>query len=92
MSVHDACTLHAGGCLRNISSVSPWYPLVGIPIGVHGPHSATLGHPLRLKVGKLAEPNIYFGWRFILLSQQHSEPRLLEAKSECRLVAPGRIR
>jgi len=23
MSVHDACTLYAGGCLRNISSVSP---------------------------------------------------------------------
>jgi len=21
--------------------VSPWYPLVGIPIGVHGPHSAS---------------------------------------------------
>ena len=30
MSVHDACALYAGGCLRSISSaVSPWYPLVG---------------------------------------------------------------
>jgi len=34
MSVHDVCTQYAGGCLRGISSVSPWYPLVGIPIGV----------------------------------------------------------
>ena len=40
MSVHDACALYAGGCLRNISSVSPWYPLIGIPIGVHSPRSA----------------------------------------------------
>ena len=32
MSVHDACTLYAVGCLRNISSVSPWYPLIGIPM------------------------------------------------------------
>ena len=30
MSVHDVCTLYAGDCLRSISSVSPWYPLVGI--------------------------------------------------------------
>jgi len=50
MSVHDACTLYAGGCLRNISSVAPWYPLVGIPIGVNSPHSARLGHPSRLKI------------------------------------------
>jgi len=58
MSVHDVCTLYAGGCLRNISSVSPWYPLVGIPIGVHSPssHSARLGHPSRLKIGTLARP------------------------------------
>jgi len=55
MPVHDA--LYAGGCLRSISSVSPWYPLVGIPIGVHGPHSARLGHhPSRLKIGTLARP------------------------------------
>jgi len=56
MSVHDACTLYAGGCLRNTSSVSPWYPLIGIPIGVHSPHSARLGHPLRLKIDTLARP------------------------------------
>ena len=41
------CTLHAGGCLRSTSSVSPWNPLVGIPIGIHSPHSARLGHPWR---------------------------------------------
>jgi len=56
MPVHHVCTLHAGGCLRSISSVSPWYPLVDIPIGVHSPHSATLGHPSRLKIGTLAGP------------------------------------
>jgi len=54
MSVHDVCTLYAGSCLRSISSVFPWYPLVGIPIGVHSPHSARLGHPSRLKIGTLA--------------------------------------
>ena len=48
MSVHDACTLYAGGCLRNIS--------VGIPIGVHSPHSARLGHPSRMKIDTLARP------------------------------------
>ena len=51
MSVHDVCTLYTGGCLRSISSVSPWYSLVDIPIGVHSPHSARLGHPSRLKIG-----------------------------------------
>jgi len=56
MSVHDVCTLYAGGCLRNISSVSPWYPLVGIPIGVHSPYSARSGHPSRLKIDTLARP------------------------------------
>jgi len=56
MSVHDACTLYAGGCRRNISSVSPWYPLVGIPIGVYSSHSARLGHPSRLKIDTLARP------------------------------------
>jgi len=56
MSVHDACTLYAGGFLRSISSVSPWYPLVGIPVGVHSPHSARLGHPSRLKIDTLARP------------------------------------
>jgi len=56
MSVHDVCTLYAWGCLRGISSVSPWYPLVGIPIGVHSPHSARLGHPSRLKISTLARP------------------------------------
>ena len=34
MSV-DLCTLYAGVCLRSISSVSPWYPLV--PPGPYGP-------------------------------------------------------
>ena len=34
----------------------PWYPLVGIPIGVHSPHSARRGHPSRLKIGTLARP------------------------------------
>ena len=29
-------------CLRSITPVSPWYLLVGIPIGLHGPHSARL--------------------------------------------------
>jgi len=55
----DVCTvytLYAGGCLRSISSVSPWYPLVGIPNGVHSPHSARLDHPSRLKIGTLAAP------------------------------------
>jgi len=56
ISIHDVCTLYAGGCLRGISSVSPWYPLVGIPIGVHSPHSARLGHTSRLKIGMLAGP------------------------------------
>jgi len=61
MSVHDVCTLlDAGGCLRSISSVSPWYPLVGIPIGVHSPHSVRLGHPSRLKIGTLATPLLAF--------------------------------
>jgi len=35
------------GCLRSITPKYPWYPLEGIPIGVHGPHSARLGHPSR---------------------------------------------
>ena len=56
MSVHDVCALYARGCLRSISSVSPWYPLVGIPIGIHSPHSARLGHPSPLKIGTLAIP------------------------------------
>ena len=42
MSIHDVCTLHAGGC----GVVS----LVGIPIGVHGPHSARLGAVVRYSV------------------------------------------
>ena len=42
MSIHDDCEytllLYAGGWLRSISLESPWYPLVGIPIGgVHAP-------------------------------------------------------
>ena len=41
---------------QHLSSVSPWYPLVGIPIGVHSPHSARLGHPSHLKIGTLARP------------------------------------
>jgi len=44
------------GLSANISSVSPWYPLVGIPIGVHSPHSVRLGHPSRLKISTLARP------------------------------------
>jgi len=31
-----------------------------IPIGVHSPHSARLGHPSRLKIGTLARPLLAF--------------------------------
>ena len=39
MSVHDACTLYAGGCLRNISSVSPNWGTQP-PLGQIGPSIA----------------------------------------------------
>jgi len=39
-------------CLHGIH----WDPLVGIPIGVHSPHSARLGHPSRLKIDTMARP------------------------------------
>ena len=55
-------TVHfKGSCLRSITPVSAWYSLVGIPIGVdrvYGPNwtSLRLGHPSRLKIGRLAGP------------------------------------
>jgi len=77
MSV-QICTLYAGGCLRSISSVSPWYPLVGIPVGVHSPHSARLGHPSRLKLVRWRDPcrlstatRKYSRWIYWLRADSH---------------------
>jgi len=67
MSVHYMQGV-VNGCLRSISSVSTWYPLVGMPIGVHRPHSARLCHPSRLKIGTV---HIYEGL-FIMI---HKLPR-----------------
>ena len=54
----NACTRCLYTICRGLSaqhlSVSPWYPLVGIPIGVHSPHPTRLGHPSRLKIITLA--------------------------------------
>jgi len=77
MSIHDVCTLYAAGCLRNISSVSPWYPLVGIPIGVHSPHSARLGYPLRLKINMLTRPlPAFYCSEYMLAMDMLAESRL----------------
>jgi len=49
-----------GACLRIITPESPWYPFVAIPVGVHSPLPARLGHASHLKIGALAGPLYYY--------------------------------
>ena len=82
MPVHDA--LYAGGCLRSISSVSRWYPLVGIPIAVCG-HTA----PTRQTGPFIAPENWYVGETLAGLQLQRGSIRDGHIGGEQTRIPPG---